>query len=144
MCGGSAGGPCLPAYLPACLRASDSRTRTRRLFDDLIGLSFSTDSPLTLSSTIVFLYFPSFHRLFLRFRSLLHAQYTPQPPWPPPSSPHCSPTLPFLRLGHDRPSEPAPTRVCQRLRPKRSRPSPCPDAGAKGGANAPPCVSPRT
>src|SRR6266571_6294584 len=61
MCGGSAGGPCLPVYLPACLRASDSRTRTRRLFDALIGLSFSTDSPLTLFSR----WYPSLLTLFL-------------------------------------------------------------------------------
>ncbi|KAH9066278.1 hypothetical protein EDB87DRAFT_703147 [Lactarius vividus] len=134
----------------AFLRASDARTRTRRLFDALIGLSFSTDSPLTLffsmvpfpfnplSSTVVSLLFSSLP--FLPFRPLLHAQYALQQPRPPPSAPSCPSTLPFLRLGHDRPSKPTNTRVFLRLHPKRSRPSSRRDADANGGANAPPCV----
>ena len=88
-------------------------------------------------------FYPHFftpHRPILPFRSLLHAPNALQQPWPPPSTRPSSPALPFLRLGHDRPSKPAHGPIYLRLCPKRSYPIPCPDAEA----NTPPCVFHRT
>ncbi|KAI9453971.1 hypothetical protein BJY52DRAFT_783202 [Lactarius psammicola] len=73
MCGGSAGGPCLPIYLVVCLRAFDARTRTRRLFDALIGLSFNVDSSLTLFRDATLLFELSF--FYHRFPSLHFPTY---------------------------------------------------------------------
>ena len=134
-----------PAYLSLFASLLRQRLpRTRRLFEALIGLSFSTaEKPvlrLFFSRCYPFLLNnpPSFplasHPTFF-----LHAPYTLQQLWlprPPPFAHPCSPALPFLRLGHDRPSKPAYRCIFLRIRPKRAHPLPCPDAKA----NTPPCV----